>query len=45
MIKTLKLMDDINLENKNKEYDVAKVLIDSNNSNSSDCSDRNHQKS
>lgn len=43
VVKASKLVDGINLENENKEYDPTEVLIDSDNSDVSDCSDRDQE--
>lgn len=39
MVKVVKLVDSINLEQENKEYESAEVIFDSNNSNTSNCLD------
>lgn len=43
MIKTSKLVDSINLKNKNEKYELAEVLIDSDNSDVLDCLNRNQE--
>lgn len=39
MVRVVKLIDDNNLKQKDKEYDFAEVIINLDNSNISDCSD------
>lgn len=39
MVRVAKLVDDINLKQKNKKYNPVEIIINSDNSNVSDCSD------